>query len=497
VQNVFYTVFLITLLFSLSFGEGKRCGTMRFIEELKAPQKKTLAKKYNAESLSGIQEERTAHFIIYYVTDGPHAAKTAYIKSLAKYLEQAYDLHKNILGMKNIIGTARTVYYNKSVPSGLYPVEVIDTGAWDIKYCGTYGLTLPNPEKPRETQISIENDFIYGVDCPEVKKKKGDSFTSNINGDYSKKWDSALKVTVFHELYHSFQLAQFNISNYTFWLEASATGVEEIGAPEVDDYIDYLPSVFRNPGKSMDSLDPKSGEMYSYATLYLFLYSELGQKFDSYIWDYFSKSPKESFAVQLARYINLRGEEGKNVDDLFHKYATHIFYSGSRAVSSPYSFFSNDMPKWPNWKVNTDIPSYLPAGTFDFIRTSNGATPSTEFATGISVLRYGNDNDSTVWVLSRLLERDFVPPPFVPLLKEFAAFPNPWNPKHSEKINFGSLPKNSSGVEIRSSNGMLLKRIDGEAGGILTWQPEKFPAPGILYYRTLPHGKNKVLIVEY
>jgi hypothetical protein len=483
--------FFVTLLFSLSFGAGERCGTMRFIEEFKNPQKRTVAKKYSAESSSGIQESRTTNFIIYYVTEGPYAIKTlAYIDSLAKYLEQAYDLHKNTLGMKSISGAERTDYYNKVVPSGLYPVEVIDTG--EGGYCGAYGVAFPvDTRKPRKTQISIENDFIHGVDCKEVGRK-GDPFTSSINGDYSQpgKWHLALKVTTFHELYHSFQMTQFDILNYpnTFWLEASATGVEEIGAPEVNDYIDYL---LRNPGKSMENLI--KNEKYGYATLYLFLYSEFGAKFDSHIWDSFSTYPKETFAVQLARYVNLQREEGEDVEDLFHKYATHIFYSGARAVASPYDLFWEDMPRWPNWIIGTDIPRHLPAGTFDFIEMPNNEVPSVDSVAKITLLSRDNSYPQ-IWALSRLLEKDFVPP--VPP-KEFAAFPNPWNPKRNSEIKFGPLPKNSSGVEIRSSNGALLKRISGEAENILIWQPEKFPAPGILYYRTLPYGKNKMLLVEH
>jgi hypothetical protein len=107
------------------------------------------------------------------------------------------------------------------------------------------------------------------------------------------------------------------------------------------------------------------------------------------------------------------------------------------------------------------------------------------------------DGNSNVWVLSRFLREDFVlPQPPVPT-KEFAAYPNPWNPKRNAEIKFGPLPKNSRGVEIRSSNGALLKRIYGKSRDTLTWQPEKFLAPGILYYRALPYEKNKVLIVEH
>jgi len=490
-------IFFIVLFFSLSFGAGERCGTSRFMENLKNPQKKPLSKEYIAASSYKVQNKTTTHFIIYYMTEGPHAIGTpAYIDSLAKYLEQAYDLHTNTLGMKRIAGASVTFFYEQSVPSGRYPIEIIDTGVGGS--CGTYGLTFAiDDRRPSESQIAIENDFIYGVDCPGVRK--GASFTSSINGDYSQKWHLALKATVFHELYHSFQMTQYNFSAYypdhTFWMEASATGVEEIGAPEVNDYVDYLD--ISNPGKSMESL--KSGEEYGYATLYLFLSSELGKKFDSYIWDYFSKFPKETFAVQLARYVSLQREEGEDVEDLFHKYATHLFYSGSRATSWPYPYqpFSDDMQNWPNWRINTRTPSYLPAGTFDFVRTPNGAAPSTDSITRISSLKFGNNNDS-IWVLSRLLADNFVLPPIVPP-KEFAAYPNPWRPKRFEKVKFGPLPKDKKGVEIRSANGTLLKRLDRETEDkdTLTWQPEKLPAPGILYYRTLPYGKNKMLILEH
>jgi len=496
-------LFILALFFSQSFGlENMRCGTLLFAENLKNPQKKMLAKNgCTPENLyTDVYSKETANFIIYYTKSGPHKIKSnEYIDSLASYLEQAYSLHKNTLGMKDISGTDFTYHYRKNVPKGLYPIEIIDTGLLrdeEGKYPTTYGLTFPpKTSRPKETEIVIENDFAYGANC------FGDTSRTHFKSeetkvDYYYEWKLILKATVFHELYHAFQTTYFNWLKYdTFWMEASATGVEEIGVPEANDYINYLSS---KPGQSMENILEEYGE-YGYATLYLFLSSEYGRKFDSYIWDYFSKFPEETFAEQLVRYVNSYGKEGEDAEDLFHKYATHIFYSRSRAASWPYPYepFSDDMPIWPNWTINTDIPPYLPIGTFNFIRTPNDVAPNTDSVTGISLLKFGKNNDSTVWALSRLLEKGHIPRPFVPPFKEFAAFPNPWNPKRFEKVNFGPLPEKSTGVEIRSSNGALLKRIDREAGDILTWQPEKIPAPGILYYRTLPYGKNKVLIVQY
>jgi len=484
-------LFALVLFFSQSFGlENMRCGTVRFAENLKNPKKKMLAKaECVPENLYGnVYSKKTPHFIVYYTDSGPHAIKTkAYIDSVASYLEQAYNLHKNSLGMKNISGSRKTYHYRQNVPDGLFPIEVIDTGLLrgeEGEYTRTFGLTFP----PKETEIVIENDFLYGADCSGQLSKQ--PFKSEITGkDYSIEWELILKATVFHELYHAFQSTYYNWTRYdTFWMEASATGVEEIGVPEVNDYINYLSYNFNNPGKSMESVEYDCSENndclgeYGYAALYLFLYSQIDDpRFDSAIWSYFSRHSNDNFAMQLTRLVDSLQKYhsfDKNAEDLWHEYAKRVFYSGSRAKFSPYTpLFWDDMPQWPNWRVNSRIPAVLQPGTIDFIRTAN--EPSTEFARK-SPLKDGN---STVWALSRLLAN---PDP----VKEIVAYPNPWNPK-TQEIHFKNLPEKSKGIEIRSQNGALIARVDS------LWKPDKKPAPGILYYRALPYGKNKVLIVQY
>jgi hypothetical protein len=490
------TLFTLALFFSQSFSlENTRCGTLQFAESLKNPKKRTLAKEgCSPESLYGdVHSKRTTHFIIYYTKSGPHAIRyNEYIDSLEFYLEQAYSLHKNTLGMKDISGARKTYHYKQNVPVGLYPVEVIDMGLLrdeEGTYTQTFGITFsPDGSRPKETEIIVENDFLYGADCSGNTSKRPLKSTST-GVDYSVKWDWALKVTVFHELYHAFQAVYFNWSkkeSHTFWLEASATGVEEIGAPDVNDYINYLEYNFRKPGKSMEDISSGSYEEYGWVAFYLFLFSEMGERFDSAIWNYFSKYPRDNFATQLARYVDsLQRKHGleKNAEDLFHKYASHVFYSGSRAEFSPYEFFWADMPKWPDWKTNKTAPSALKPGTIDFIAAEN--EPSTVYVARKSKL----DGISSVWVLSRLLEKELAAP-----AKEMVAYPNPWNPMKNPEMRFKHLPEKSKGIEIRSANGALLTRIKPDS---LSWKPDKIPAPGILYYRTLPYGKNKVLIVQY
>lgn len=492
----------IILFFSLSSAHV-RCGTVQFAENAANPAKKILAKSGCSprDYYGDVLERRTQHFIIYYTLGKAHAVKTtAYIDSLAKYLEQAYELHTKTLGMRGILAVNHGYHYEKRVPTGLYPVEVIDTGLLrnhEGEFSTAFGLTF-SPSGGKATQIAIENDFLYGATCG--KPSSTNPFISKINGDYSQpnKWHLALKATVFHELYHSFQMGQVGIlDNNLFWLEASATGVEDIGAPEVNDYISYLSYNFSNLGKSMNNLSDM--EMYGYATLYLFLYSELGPHFDSEIWNYFSNSrfAGDKFSRQLARLAYSRNMDA---EDLFHKYASSIFYSGQRAAfASPGSLYWNDMQKWPEWQLKQSFPRELPAGAFYFLKKTDDDMPSINSVVKASSLSYSG-GDSSVWVFSRLLEREFVPDgdePYEEHARGFVAYPSPWRPNRNAGIKFGPLPKSATGVEIRSSNGALLERIKGKPGDVLTWEPKKRLAPGILYYRALPYGKNQVLIVEY
>jgi len=479
-------LFILAIFFSQSFGlENMRCGTLSFAENLKNPQKRMLAKKQSCvpESSNGtIYQKKTTNFIIYYTNTGPHAVKSLdYIDSLAVYLEQAYTLHRNTIGMKSIAGTQQTYHYSQNVPNGLYPIEVIDIGllrGYEGEFTQTFGLTFPDSKKPKETQIIIENDFLYyDGNCSQQPFK-----SSSTGVNYSVKWDLALKVTIFHELYHAFQAQYFNWLTYdTFWMEASATGAEEIGAPEVNDYISYLPTNFNNPGKSMENLGDM--EEYGWAALYLFLYSQIDGRFDSAIWNYFSKYPKDNFAMQLAR---LADSLGYDAEDVFHEYAKRVFYSGSRANETS---FWPDMPKWPNWKTNTKIPSVLQPGTIDFIKTAT--EPNTD---SVARKSYIMDGSNIVWVLSRLLEKEYVGE-----APSVVSNPQPSVYRSLGAIHFENLPKDAKAVEIRSVNGALLARIERKDGNSssLSWTPEKIPAPGILYYRILPHGKNKAFIVKY
>lgn len=505
ISRLFYAAILAGLLFTPVFG-NEHCGTTRFIEKLKNPVKKFSAastgcvpKNYYGKVDTAITE----NFIIFYTKERPdiyaHAIKTTeYIDSLKSYLEQAYELYRDSLGLDTILGTNRTYHYQENVPfkpkSGkrYYPVEVIDIGLmrnYEGEDYDVLGMVFsPYTSRPKETQIAIENDFLYGADCSGKLSEK--RIISRQNVDYSIQWRIALKTIAFHELYHSFQFAIYDMINNpdSFWYEAAASGVEEIGVPEFDNYINHLYKAFQNPGQSMIN-----GTGYEHATLYLFLFSELGSKFDSYILDYFSKYPKENFAYQLAMLANNLGIDS---EDLFHRYAQKVFFSGSRAAWVPQDslLWPQDQDSWPLWRISIDrvtSPRILPSIAIDFVRTSSSNVPPN--VDSVARKSFLEDSNSYIWVLSRLLEAEFIPP-------EPPEPPKPsgihWNLlKPDVKLTFGILPENSKGMEIRSANGTLIKKIEGSPGEEIIWPFENPPKSGIYFYRILPNGKARKLIV--
>jgi len=484
-----------------------------------------------------VQVFTTAHFRIYYTLSGPHAAlgatptqtKPPFIDSLAATLEKAWTLHTTTLGMRAPKPMLRTTHYRRSDFPTLYPVEVIeltllrDTDQIMGGPCeGCYGLTYPgDPSDAEATELLIDNDFVYASSSdPTVQSIQGNcTYTlpetpliSN-NVDYSQAWNKAIRVTAFHELYHATQLRYLDFREHeSFWFEASAVGVEEMGAPEVNDYWQYLDAVFRQPGTPVTA--NRSLLPYGQATLYLFLHTALGPLFDASLWQGFNNNPSEEFPAQLAQVAQ---SLEMDAETLFHAYAISLFFSGHRERLHPGTPISADQAQWPSWSVHSTLAGDVASGAFDYIRQApgTGALPQNAESRA-SLLLWDKDSlparvyplenqqqlalaladpsDSSLLVLSRLQG-----PTSTDSTSSVSAqaWPNPWN--GTDPVCFGPLPTNSRGVEIRTADGLLLTRL-ARSGATTCWQgliDDHRIAPGVLHWRVLPHGKTQVLLVIF
>jgi len=531
--------FLLLLVFT-SWAWASPCGFTRLMDYWNQP----LAARTVVASVTNCKAEAlydsvyiftTSHFRIYYTLSGPHAvlgatdgsSRPPFIDTLAIALEKAWQNHTVTLGMRPPKPIVQTTHFQRSDHPELYPVEVIeltllrDTDLIMGGPCeGCYGLTYPaDPANPEATQLIIDNDFRYASSSdPSIYvSSAGCSYTEastdlvSSGTNYHEEWAKALRVTSNHELYHGTQLRYLDFrENNTFWFEASATGVEEVGAPDVNDYWQYLDAVYSSPGTPITAT---TGTLpYGQATLYLFLRANLGPLFDASIWNAFSNKPTQSFPAQLSQVVKA---QALDPEELFHSYATSMFFTGKRSVINPAPLFSEDQSGWPSWKMKpSSTPTELDSASYLYIKRQPSNYPAlTEFDGKASLVLWDKDYgtariypltdslqyasaiadpaDSAVLIastLSSLTRQD-------ENLSAPHAWPNPWD--GAEIVCFGPLQTSSPGVELRTADGMFLERIANSGGQACWGRPPRRLAPGVLHWRELPHGKLRPLLVIF
>ncbi|MCF0223336.1 MAG: hypothetical protein HUK20_03635, partial [Fibrobacter sp.] len=164
------------------------------------------------------------------------------------------------------------------------------------------------------------------------------------NYSYADLWDKGIRITLFHELYHAVQVRYLDLINYmTFWFEASASGIEEILAPEIDDYFAYLPLMSRSVGTPLD----KMVQDYGAGIFLLYLHNHVEKNFDKLIWESFAKDPDKILNVHLD---NIAKKKGLSMDSIFHDFATRLSFSGSRAAyMDSTEWICSDEALWPEF----------------------------------------------------------------------------------------------------------------------------------------------------
>ncbi len=541
--------FILFLLLSSSFAHRPTCGTEKLIEHQKQIKSGIVSRSIVQSALTSCKVESyynqidtmiTNHFVIYYTLEGVHATTLSYLDSLAFYLEKAWNLHTTTLGMKSPKGMNHSYHYNQENTTGLYPVEVLDIDhIRDTDYLmggpchGCFGLTYPgDAEDPEASILMIDNDFKYTPEYNQQKvwitDSKGNECSYTVASEelynqsqtpysYSDYPEKAIQVTSFHELYHAAQIRYMSFIDYpSFWFEASAVGVEEIGAKEVNDYWNYLYDLFDYPGTPLTNLN----QDYGAGALYLYLYQQNGASFDASIWDAYSKKKESPFyEILSSKWIN----QEINPDSAFHDFAKKIFFTGSRSkYKTPENLIYEDAPHWPKMKIHqassTRNISLSPLA-FDYLSIKD-YVPSLDYFKGKASLFFWNEgdkevsieplvnaedlslwqasiskSDSAILVLSRFSDDS---PSIEPMVaKPLRAYPTPWQGNSS--LCFSPLPDKRSFIEIRNRIGNLVVRIPTNS---MTHCLEvdfikSKMVPGLYHFRIGSHGKTTPLLLIY
>ena len=518
----------------LDYLNNKHKTVKQMLSETKAYARTTSAGCTSKDYYDSVYSRTTKHFEIFYTLKGPHKTTVEYIDSLEKALEYAWNFHVNKSGMLPPKGISETFHYEKNVQNGLYPIEVIDiyllqnySAVMKTPCSECFGLTIPFDDE--KSEMFIENDF-KGIaahnpiiDTVEFNDKvctyprATEEFSNEpYNYSYAKNFMPALRITAAHEMYHAIQFRYSEkMPQYNFWFEASASGIEEIVAPDVDDYFSHLSKLANNVGLPYKNLD----KPYGAGIFFLYLHNHVSPKTNRLIWENFEKAPNKTFQYQLTQAAK---EQGLSADSLFHDFAIKLSFTGNRATLVDSTFWiASDQPQWPMFQTKSasgtfeataldytayyyyangspDISKFVgtasaiaikpKAYSIRFLPSTNSIDSArTEFLRETSV-------DSILWVFSRFSEEDVIPTFFKD--STLRAYPTPW--RHGA-LCFTLLPQNKNHIEIRNRRGNLIQRIKYNSYTHCLDESEvkSLMVPGVYRFRVGNSGKLKDFIVVY
>lgn len=539
------TLLFIAMVLCTSAYSRSVCGTELMIKNrhgqslAKPSVQSTSISLCNSEDLyDNVYTRTTDHFQIFYTLSGPHKTTAAFVDYLASYVEEARKFHTEKMGMQPPQGISETHHYQKPVKEGLYPVEILDISLVRNSHsvfgqiCNEcYGATY-SPEENNESELMIENDFRHQPSLQvayDTISKDNQScvyprptveFENKAHGySYAEHWKEGIRVTVIHELYHAIQLGYHPFTKETFWFEASASGIEEIANPDIDDYFSYLSSMSTKVGTPLNQM----GQPYGAGILLIYLYNFVDKKIDKAIWENYKKNPNKLFPEQLKAVID---QKKLSVDSLFQDFATRLSFAGNRSTFiDSTELICKDEPRWPEFsyiqlKTNGDNKSVKPAiNDLAYKFYSNGSPILEDFLGQVSAVAYQGKSaqienfkttndadlfyaqasanssiDSIAWIFSNFNSQEYLPT----VLKDstLRAYPVPWREGY---LCFTPLPHDKHFIEIRNRRGNLISREKYEGSTLCLEESRvrELMAPGVYRFRVGNSGKTKDFIIIY
>jgi hypothetical protein len=227
-------------------------------------------------------------------------------------------------------------------------------GRYDIYLLAISGYGLTYPDGPGDSVWNDVKSHIgihHSFDVPWL-------FT---NDDPQGDTIGAQKVTCAHEFFHATQLAYvYNSAEFLWMMEATATWMEEVVYPEVNDNQNYLPSFFDYPERGINSTT------YNHQYGAFIWGGYLQQKFDYTI---IRKAWEASrYNLSLDANDSALAYFGTNLKGVLPEFEIWNYYTGDRARPGRYYAEAADYPQasydqWFPTLIHDSIqPLYAPDG---------------------------------------------------------------------------------------------------------------------------------------
>ncbi len=99
----------------------------------------------------------------------------------------------------------------------------------------------------------------------------------------------ALRVTIAHEFHHAIQFGYYAPGAGNWWQESTATWMEEVAYPHIDDYLQYLTYFLGEPQRALNSGLPGKNHTYGSAIFSHFLDQRYNRELNRLIWEELSQ----------------------------------------------------------------------------------------------------------------------------------------------------------------------------------------------------------------
>lgn len=191
-----------------------------------------------------------------------------------------------------------------------YDVYIVDLSEQNV-----YGFTYPVQEgKTTHSYIEIDNnysDFVYIRNNPEYR-------TEAIR---------ALRVTLAHLIYKAVGWGYYKDPDSIWWEAATATWMEEVAYPEVDDYLQYLSAFMEQPGESLDSGNYSNIYVWGRCLFVHFLDQRFGRGLIRSVWEEIGRQGN----ARLEHFDRvIRQETTSDLTTVVSEFALWNYFTGSR-----------------------------------------------------------------------------------------------------------------------------------------------------------------------
>ncbi|MFQ6008756.1 MAG: MXAN_6640 family putative metalloprotease, partial [Candidatus Zixiibacteriota bacterium] len=271
-------------------------------------------------------------FKVHYTTTGPHAVYNVsrdsdhdgvpdYVEQVAMILDSVYEHIIDTLGYPE---PPKDDFY----PSGgddRYDVYLRDTSG------GVFGVTYPDSEWVGGTGAYRSTSFLQiDNDYQEAEFRA-----------YNNRPLDAVRVTCAHEFFHAVQFGidsrEFEESQgvqRSYWMEMSATWMEEEIYDNINDYYTYLPYFFTVPRQSLQSF----GNYHEYGSVVfaIFLSEKFGRDIIKDIWELCgSLGNGAHFLIAADSAIKIASGGEYDWPSAFREFALWNYFTGERACFRP------------------------------------------------------------------------------------------------------------------------------------------------------------------